>query len=229
MLAAALDGSLLLFLNHPVVSAVLLALGVLGLLVELKSPHFGVAALIGLASLGTFFGSHLLIGLAGWEVLLLLAAAIVLLGVEALVLPGFGVAGVLGVLALVAGVVVTLVGTTPTAADLMLAIYVLGGALLMVVLLGWLFLQHLPHDRRAQRLVLQTSTAREAGFLSNPLRHELLGTQGVALTDLRPAGTAAFGEESVDVVSEGGWVSAGTKIEVVRAEGYRHVVRPVDG
>jgi membrane-bound serine protease (ClpP class) len=45
------------------------------------------------------------------------------------------------------------------------------------------------------------------------------------VTDLHPSGTAQFGEERVDVVSEGGFVPAGTRVQVVQAEGYRHVVR----
>jgi membrane-bound serine protease (ClpP class) len=50
---------------------------------------------------------------------------------------------------------------------------------------------------------------------------------GVAVTDLHPSGTAQFGDERVDVVSEGSFVEAGTAVRVVRADGYRHVVRPV--
>jgi membrane-bound serine protease (ClpP class) len=75
--------------------------------------------------------------------------------------------------------------------------------------------------------MLETSTSREAGYISGDMRDELVGTEGVAVTDLRPAGTGQFGEELVDVVSEGGWVVAGTPIRVLRADGYRQVVRPV--
>ena len=45
------------------------------------------------------------------------------------------------------------------------------------------------------------------------------------MTDLRPAGTAQFGDERLDVVAETGWISAGTPVQIVRSEGYRHVVR----
>ncbi len=55
-----------------------------------------------------------------------------------------------------------------------------------------------------------------------------MGQKGTALTDLRPAGVGRFGEERVDIVAEEGWLTAGTTIEIVRAEGYRHVVRAVD-
>jgi membrane-bound serine protease (ClpP class) len=54
-----------------------------------------------------------------------------------------------------------------------------------------------------------------------------VGREGTALTDLRPSGTARIGEERIDVVTEGEYVPQGSKVLVVRSEGYRHVVRKV--
>ena len=48
-----------------------------------------------------------------------------------------------------------------------------------------------------------------------------------AITDLRPAGTALVGDERIDVVSESEWISAGTPVKVLSAEGYRHIVRSI--
>jgi membrane-bound serine protease (ClpP class) len=62
------------------------------------------------------------------------------------------------------------------------------------------------------------------GYVSAPAT-ELVGRDGVALTDLRPAGTARFGNERVDVVTEGEYVAQGSPVRVIRSEGYRHVVR----
>lgn len=214
------------FFTHPLVSPFLLSLGFLGILIELKTPAFGLAGLAGVASLGLFFGSHLIVGLAGWEVLILLAVGALLLLLEALVFPGFGVAGVGGVLAIVVGIFLSLIGSFPTMGDLLIAMHVLGASVLIVGFVGWQILKHLPQDRRANRLLHQTSMTRELGYASSRLREDLVGLEGVALTDLRPSGTARFGEEQVDVVSAGSWVQAGTPVRVVRAEGYRHVVEP---
>ncbi len=194
---------------------------------EIKTPAFGLAGLAGLGSLGLFFGSHLIIGLAGWEVLILLGAGLVLLGVEAFVIPGFGVAGVLGLAAILGSIVLSMVGSLPTGADFATAGAVILSSLLIVGVVAWQLLRHLPDDRRARRMTLRTSTSREEGYLSSPQRDDLVGTEGVAVTDLRPSGTALFGDERVDVVSEGPFVVAGTPVRVTRAEGYRHVVRPV--
>jgi membrane-bound serine protease (ClpP class) len=215
------------FLTHPLVSPFLLSLGFLGLLIEIKTPAFGLAGLAGLGSLGLFFGSHLIIGLAGWEVLILLGVGAALLLVEALVLPGFGVAGILGIIAVIGSILLSLVGQMPTMGDLMVALQILGTSALIVGFVGWQLVKRLPDDRRAHRLFHQESLTRELGYTSSPARAELVGIEGVALTDLHPAGTARIGDESVDVVSTGGYVPAGTPVRVVQAEGYRHVVEPV--
>jgi membrane-bound serine protease (ClpP class) len=215
------------FFTHPLVAPFLLSFGFLGLLIEVKTPAFGLAGLAGVVSLGLFFGSHLIIGLAGWEVIILLAIGVMLLLVEALILPGFGVAGVLGAAAVGVSIFLSLIGKMPTMFDMMIAMQVIGTAVIIVGVTSWQLLKRLPQDRRAQGLLHQTSMRRELGYSSAALREDLIGLEGVTLTDLRPAGTARFGEERVDVVSSGSWVQAGTPVRVVRSEGYRHIVEPV--
>ena len=77
------------FFSHPAVSPFLLSLGFLGLIIEIKTPTFGLAGLAGLTSLSLFFGSHLILGLAGWEDLLLFGAGILFVAAEVLVIPAW--------------------------------------------------------------------------------------------------------------------------------------------
>jgi membrane-bound serine protease (ClpP class) len=218
------------FLTHPAVAPMLLSLGFLGLLIEIKTPSFGLAGGAGASMLALFFGSHYLIGLAGLEEVLLLAAGVILLGVEIFVIPGFGIAGVLGVLAIVASIYMTLLTPIATSADYLQAAGVLSLSLIVVAIISWAMLRHLPTSRRfaTSGLMLGESMSRTTGYLSQPLRPELVGATGIALTDLRPAGTVRIGDERLDVVSESNWISAGTPVRVVRSDGYRHVVLPVD-
>jgi membrane-bound serine protease (ClpP class) len=215
------------FLTHPLVSPFLLSLGFLGLLIEIKTPAFGLAGLAGLVSLAFFFGSHFIIGLAGWEVALLLGLGTILLLVEVLILPGFGVAGIIGALALVVSIFLSLVGRIPSSGDVLIALNILAGAVMIIGFAGWQLIKHLPADRRGKRLLHNEELTRELGYVSARRRDDLIGLQGVTLTDLRPAGTARIDDEKIDVVSDGPWVPAGTPVRVVRAEGYRHVVEPV--
>jgi len=222
--------SLVRFLTNPVVAPLLLSLGVLGLFIEIKTPTFGMAGAAGLVLLGLFFGSRYIIGLAGLEEFILLGAGVVLLAVEAFVLPGFGVAGVAGIAAVGSSVFLSLLPRFATAADVGTAAGIISIAGIAVVLIGWALIRHLPRSGRFARsgLMLEDSTSREVGYTSANVRAELIGASGVAMTDLRPAGVAKIGDERVDVVAESEWIGAGTPVRVVSAEGYRHVVRPVE-
>jgi membrane-bound serine protease (ClpP class) len=95
--------TLVRFLTHPVVSSLLMTIGILGIIVEIRTPGFGVPGALGILSLALFFWGHWLVRLAGWEELLLFGAGIILLAIELFVTPGFGVTGVLGLFALVGG------------------------------------------------------------------------------------------------------------------------------
>ncbi|MFP4624193.1 MAG: NfeD family protein [Gemmatimonadota bacterium] len=217
------------FLTHPLVSPFLLSLGFLGLLIEIKTPTFGLAGGAGITALALFFGGHYLVGLAGWEELLLLGAGLVLLAIEVFVVPGFGIFGLLGIGGVLAGVYLSLVGNLSTMVDYSQAAMILSASVLIVLVSAWVIVRTLPSNSRLKRsgILLGEDTGRDVGYLSALVRAELVGKRGTALTDLRPAGVGRFDDERVDIVAEEGWLAAGTPIEIVRAEGYRHVVRAV--
>ncbi|MEN8374474.1 MAG: NfeD family protein [Gemmatimonadota bacterium] len=217
------------FFTHPVVAPFLLSLGFLGLLVEIKTPTFGLAGMAGIGSLALFFGSHYLVGLAGMEEVLLLGGGLILLGVEAFVVPGFGVFGVAGILALLASIYLSLVGQFSTAADYSEAGLVLSAAMVLMLVTTWALIRSLPNNRRLIRsgVILGGELSREAGYVSAEVRSDLVGVEGVALTALRPSGSARVNGERVDVVAESGWIEEGTAVRVVRAEGYRTLVEAV--
>lgn len=217
------------FLSHPIVAPFLLSLGFLGLIAEIKTPGLGLAGLAGIISLGLFFGSHLLIGLAGLEDLLLVGAGLVFLLVEGFVIPGFGIFGVAGIAAVLGGLVMTQIPALPTQADFARAGAVITTSLILIVVTAWALLRHLPRSGRLSKsgVFLKAATDREHGFTSASVRADLVGVRGRAITDLRPAGVGVFGDERVDVVSESEWIEAGSPVQVIASEGYRHVVRVV--
>lgn len=221
--------ALVRFITNPLVAPLLLSLGFLGLLVEIKTPTLGLAGAVGGVSLALFFGGHYLVGLAGWEEIILLGGGIVLLGIEVFLIPGFGVFGVLGILGILGSIYLSLVGNLSTAVDYSHAAMILSLTILIVLVSAWALLRTLPRNRRLLRsgILLGESMAREEGYTSAAVRPDLVGLQGTAITDLRPAGVGRFGDERVDIVAEEGWVPSGTPIEVVRSEGYRHVVRAI--
>lgn len=159
-------------------------------------------------------------GVAGWTPALLLFAGLLLFCVEVFVLPGFGIAGGLGLLAMLGGVALLVTGT-PLDAAMALAAFV--ASLTLIGIGVWSAASRV----RAGHPLFGGMLSRDEGYIAALPRPELEGVDGVALTDLRPAGVAEIGGERLDVVSESGWIGAGTPVRVLRAEGYRHVVRAV--
>jgi len=217
------------FFSSSLVSPFLLSLGFLGLLIEIRTPTFGLAGTMGLISLGLFFGSNMIVGLAGLEDVLIVGAGLVLLGIEAFVVPGFGIFGVAGVVAILTGLYMSLLGNIPTMPDFTRAAWVLTSSMLLLIGSAWALIRTLPSSSRLAEsgIFLLAKTTSAIGYESAEVRSDLVGKYGTAITDLRPAGTALIGDERIDVVSESEWISAGTPVKVLSAEGYRHIVRSV--
>lgn len=242
--------ALVRILTLPAVAGLLMAAGLLLIFTDLLSGGIGLLALFGMLAIGLFFWGHLLAGLAGWEGIALVILGLVLLAVELFVTPGFGVAGILSVLALLGGLFLSLIGDeVVTDAALQRAgwtvltafLAILGGVVLIVRLLprsrllGGLVLQSqvgIPGSRDAPRrwrwssgprMEAQTSSGRGDDTVAE--RPSLTGATGVALSPLRPGGIARINNQRVDVVTSGEYIQPGEAIEVTADEGYRRVVR----
>jgi membrane-bound serine protease (ClpP class) len=217
--------NLVRFLTNPLVAPLLLTLGMLGLIFEIKTGAFGLGGVLSLLSLGLFFGSHHLVGLAGWEEVILLLCGLIAIAVEVFVLPGFGVAGILGIILLVLSVVLAMLGSIPSFQDVVQSLAVLATAMILTAAVFVAWIRHLPNSARFRRLILAEGLEASEGYVSAAIRSDLLGREALAVTDLRPAGTVEIDDERVDVVTEGDYIKAGTPVRFVRAEGHRHVVR----
>jgi len=213
------------FLTNPIVSSLLVTVAMLGIVVEIRTPGFGVPGALGITSLGLFIWGHWLVNLAGMEELLLAGLGVILLLVEAFVLPGFGIAGILGLVALVAGLMLSTVGDGFTIDALISAAARLGGSLALALVLSLLLLRYLPKTKMGRQLILETGLDANQGFTSEPLSdHAYEGKLGTAASDLRPAGITVIGGKRVDVVSNGGYIDAGQPIKVDHVDGNRIVV-----
>lgn len=218
--------SLVRFLTNPVVSSLLMTVGMLGILVEIRTPGFAVPGTIGVLFLGLFFWGQWLVQLAGWEELLLVVPGLVLLGLELFVIPGFGVAGIGGIVALVAGLGLALVGAGATGAVVIGALGRVAISVLLALGGGLLLLRFLPNLPFGRRFVLDTEMRADEGYSSEPAAdHQVLGLTGTALSPLRPSGVADLNGRRVDVVSDGRFIEAGATVEVFRVDGNRIVVR----
>jgi membrane-bound serine protease (ClpP class) len=216
------------FLTHPIVSSLLVTIAMLGIIVEIRTPGFGIPGALGVSSLGLFLWGHWIVSLVGWEELMLAVTGIVLLLVEAFILPGFGIAGILGIFAILVALVLSTVGDGSTFQTLIMAASRLGLSLVLAIVLSMLMLKFMPRTRWGRQLVLDTDLTAESGFTSEPLSdHALVGKVGIAMSNLRPAGIADIEGKRVDVVSDGDYIDAGLPVRVDHVDGNRIVVRRI--
>lgn len=218
--------NLVRFLTHPVVSSLLITIAMLGIIIEIRTPGFGVPGALGITGLALFLWGHWLVQLAGWEELLLVLAGVALLVLEVFVIPGFGVAGVLGILAVIGGLVLSMMGAGAAPQFILLTLARVALALLFALAASLVLLRFLPRLPFGRKLILDTGLDTGKGYVSPPASDShWLGKSGRAASTLRPAGIADIGGERVDVVSEGEFVDAGEPISVIRVDGNRIVVR----
>ncbi|MFH1533120.1 MAG: NfeD family protein [Pseudomonadota bacterium] len=207
-------------LTHPVVSSLLMTFGFLGLLIEFYTAGFGITGIIGLSCLLAFFFGHMVVHLAGWEEILLFGVGLVLLGLEVFVIPGFGIAGVLGLLAVVAALILSLIGI-----DLDVAFHAglfeqaLVQVFAAVILAGLgtlLSIRYLPSVRPIRRLILtRTLRAEEGGVARKVLSETLVGRVTVADSDLHPVGIGRIDGQRVELQTQGDYTRKGTRVRVV--------------
>lgn len=210
------------WLTSPYVAPLLLAVGLAGLILELFTVGFGFAGIVGIISLALFFTGSLVAGLAGWEVILLFAVGLILLMVEILVVPGFGVPGIAGLGAM--GLSVFLASGSPQQALISLAIALIGAIILAVV--GFKFMGSGKHW---SKLILFTRQENKEGYqVSSVEQEDYHDRVGVTITNLRPSGAVLIDGERLDVVTEGEFIPRGVSVKVVKIEGNRYVVRRID-
>ncbi len=167
-------------------------------------------------------GMQLLAEMSGWLATLAFVLGIIALILELFFVPGFGVAGVLGVILLGWGI-------SLVSADIFHATQALTLAMVitLVALVGGVWLATKVNFWR--KVTLPHRQKREEGYLAPRQELEkLLGLQGVAATPLRPAGTALIDGKRVDVVTEGEFIMPGTPVLVVMVEGARVIVNAVE-
>jgi membrane-bound serine protease (ClpP class) len=214
------------FITHPIVSSLLMTVGMLGIIIEIRTPGFGIPGALGIGSLALFFWGHWLVQLAGWEELLLFGFGLVLLVLEIFVIPGFGIAGVFGIGALLAGLTLSLIGGGASWQFILTAAGRVVFSLLFAAAASLLLLRYLPRLPGGRRLILDVGLSSGAGYASAPEDDRgWLGKSGTTVTPLRPAGIADIDGQRVDVVSDGEFIDSGAPIRVTRVDGNRIVVR----
>jgi len=205
------------FITNPIVVTLLLTIGCFGLVMEMFSPGFGIPGLIGLSSFGLFFFGHTVAGFAGYESVLVFIIGFALLVAE-LFVPG-GIVGIIGGALMIISLLFAGESVVHMAYSILIAVFI---AIIGMVIVMKFFGKNL---HVFNKLILRDATTTEEGYVSNVNRIDLLGKIGDSITPLRPAGTIVVGNERIEVVSEGSYIEANRKVEIIQVEGSRIVVR----
>lgn len=215
------------FLNNGIISSILIMVGIFGLMAEIKSPGWGLPGTAAIIALALFFGSSYILQLASVIEILMFVIGLGLILLEIFIIPGFGVAGISGIILVIVSLFLSMLGADPFIDFnlVSMAIIRLTIGLVAALILIFLVARFLPKSNFFKKFILSEEEKADAGYTSRSNLSDLLGAEGVALTTLRPAGTADFSGRRVDVVADSEYIENGKPIVVTAVEGMRVVVR----
>ena len=209
------------FLTDPIVSSLLMTIGFLGLMFELRTPGFGVGGIIGTIALLLFFSTSFIAQLASFTEVLIFLTGVTLMILEVVAIPGFGLAGIGGIALMLWGMYKMLLGNYPTPEQMERAfvglnIGILGGIvgvilLLRAVISSKYFKKYVPFTAEEYSVAMGVES--------------LVGHVGEALTECVPSGKADFAGRHVNVTTRGEHIPKGSPVEVIRVEGNTAFVR----
>ncbi|WP_436833939.1 NfeD family protein [Parapedobacter sp. DT-150] len=219
------------FLINPAVSGILILLIIGGIYFEMQTPGIGFALLVAIIAAALFFAPLYMQGLADhWEIALFITG-IVLILLELFVIPGFGVAGILGIICLVCGLAFSMVVndyfnfSMGEPGMLFNSFLLVIAAMIVATVVMVIFGKSLLKTRAFRRLVLQDEQRSQEGYTSSPTNTALVNKEGVAKTVLRPSGKVEIEGKWYDAVALDGFIDIGEAIYVEKHENYNLFVR----
>lgn len=220
------------------ISPLLLIIGVAGIYIEFKTPGFGLPGIIGITAFALYFLGGYVAGLSGAEWVVVFILGLALIVVEMFVYPGTIIIGMLGATLMLAALIMAMVdlypSTTPGILPAMpnfdklelplqnLGIATLGGGLAI-----WIASLILPKTPMYRAMVSQSASGMQTEASIEAQQTSRKGQIGVTISALRPGGKAQFGEEIIDVISQGEMLPRGTRVRVIGSSGSESIVEAV--
>ena len=218
------------------ISPILLIIGMVGIYIEMKTPGFGIAGIIGIAAILIYFVGGFVAGLSGAEWVVVFIVGVALVAVELFVYPGTIILGISGAVLMLVAIIMAMVDLYPSPGALPalptidkfqlpmtnLAIALLGGAVGV-----WLASLLLPKTPMYRAIISTSASGVRTEVALEAQKKSRLGQIGVSVSPLRPGGKAQFGEEILDVMSQGDLIASGVKVRIIGASGAEAVVEAV--
>jgi membrane-bound serine protease (ClpP class) len=219
---------LIRFLTSAIVSSLLIMIGMAGAFYTIKTGHFGAITMAAVTAFALFFGGQYITNIAPFIAIILFLVGITLLLIEVSPVPTFGLAGVLGIIGVVAGLFLALAGDLKTLTpDRETQTFVtLAIALSGVIILGYLIIKYGPKAEWLQKFRLLATTADTTFYATE--QSLLIGKKGITQTMLRPAGIVLIEDRKIDAITNGEFISPGTTVSVIQMTGNRVVVQAIN-
>ncbi|WP_245701830.1 NfeD family protein [Roseivirga misakiensis] len=219
------------FFLNPFVSGILILVITAGIFFELQTPGVGFPLAAAGIALILYLVPYYLNGLAAnWEIAVFFVG-FVLIALEVFVIPGFGVAGVSGIICIVGSLIFMMIGNdffnfdyVPTE-DITTAATVVGVGIFSSMLLLFIFGYRITKTQMFNRVALVETQERKDGYVSTRFPENMVGKKGTANTILRPSGRIELDGEIYDAYTRGEYVEKGESIIVISQEGATLKVR----
>ncbi len=214
------------------ISPLLLMIGIIGLYIEFKTPGFGLPGIIGITAFALYVLGGYVAGFSGLEWMLMFLFGLVLVLLEMFVFTGTLALGIVGAILMLVAIVMALVDVYPhapeapslpglpnlpslRAADYHRALVVLCSAVFGTGLSVLALRRFMPRTAVYHDLISESASGMASVEQQEHKRAALQGAVGVAISDLRPGGKAQFGEQILDVITQGDMIRQGQKVRIV--------------
>lgn len=216
------------WLVNPIFQSLLIMVIFGGIYFELQTPGIGFPLGAAIVAAILYFAPLYLEGIANnWEIVIFIIG-IILIGVEIFAIPGFGVAGIAGIILAVTGLSLAMVDTFEfefegagffAEAIFKSLLLVLGSLFASLILSIYFSKRMFDSSYIGSKLTLQTSQTTESGYVGIDAHlKDMVGQEGITETILMPGGSVKIGDEIFDAKAEFGFIEKGEKIKVVRTE-----------
>ncbi len=222
------------FFLNPFISGVLILVILGGIYFEMQTPGVGFAGLAALVALILYLVPYYLNGLAeNWEIIAFFAG-LALIAVEIFVLPGFGVAGIGGIILVVGSLMLIMINNDAfdfefvRMNDILRALAAAMGGLLGAIVLFFVGGAKLPDSKFFRRIALTDTQDSVQGYTANFITVALSGKKGVTETVLRPSGKVVVEGVMYDAYTRGEYIDKGSSVEVINVIGSSLLVKKLN-
>ena len=215
------------------ISPLLLIVGIAGIYIEFKTPGFGLPGIIGVVAFALYFFGGYIAGLSGLEWIGVFLLGLALVALELFVFPGTFALGLAGAALMLVALVMAMVDvypgmpSLPTFKMLQLPLRDLLIAFACGAVAVWILSRWLPRTSLYGKLVSQTASGVTTVLELEQKQESRIGQVGVAVSSLRPGGKAQFGDEILDVISQGELIARGQRVRIVGHSGTEAVVEAI--